>query len=135
METMLFEVLGRYARSPQTPPAARAPLAAWCHRHAWHAELWEARVPVVPHHLFPADDRRAPDGTYDFVASTRAMIEADIGELVRSVLPSLATDHVGGHQRRTDRRLDGPTARILDLVAADYAAEIAELTPTVTVRA
>lgn len=121
VETMLFEELGRLARSPDLPVAARTPAATWCHRHAWHAELWEARIPVIPHREFAVDDGLG------FVEETRALIVADPSVLVTMVLPSLAAEHVAGHRRRIDRRVDGPTARILDLVAADYAAELADL--------
>ncbi len=123
VETMLFEELGRLARSSDTPVAARTPLATWCHRHAWHAELWATRVPVVPHHEFATDDGLG------FVEETRTLIVDDPSVLVTMVLPSLVADHVAAHRQRIDRRVDGPTARILDLVAADYAAELDELSP------
>lgn len=126
LETMLFEELGRLARSSDVPVAARTPAATWCHRHAWHTELWDARVPVIPHRDFAVDDGLG------FVEETRALIVADPSVLVTMVLPSLAAEHVPEHQRRIDRRLDGPTARILDLVAADYVAELTELSPHLT---
>lgn len=128
LETMLFDRLGALARSAETPLAARTPLATWCHRHAWHAELWAARVPVIPQR--PA----ASDGEgLEFVATTRRLIEADPSALVTTVLPAIVDEHLPAHRRRVDRRLDGPTARILDLVTADYVAELTELAAVLAV--
>jgi hypothetical protein len=47
LEELLFETLGAWARSV-TEPAVKRLLATWCHRHAWHGELWRARLPFIP---------------------------------------------------------------------------------------
>lgn len=121
LETMLFETLGAWARSDDVPAPARRVLATWCHRHAWHAELWRERMPVIAHHEFPADG-----AGLDFVASTRAAIEADVRAIVDPVLTAMQ-DHVDAHLARIDQLLDGPTARILALVGTDLAAEVSEV--------
>jgi hypothetical protein len=121
LETMLFETLGEWARSDDVPAPARRVLATWCHRHAWHAELWRERMPVIAHHELPTHDA-APD----FVAPTRAAIEADVNAIAEPVLTSMQ-DRVDAHLARIDPLLDGPTARILALVAADLATEVSEL--------
>ncbi|HET9546183.1 MAG TPA: hypothetical protein VFO97_00035, partial [Desertimonas sp.] len=44
VEDLLFETLGRWARElPE--PAIKQVMATWCHRHAWHAEVWRDRLP------------------------------------------------------------------------------------------
>ena len=60
-------------RATGSRPRRRRAYATWCHRHAWHADLWRARMPVIPHHEFAVDDGLG------FVASSRALIEADAG--------------------------------------------------------
>jgi hypothetical protein len=122
VETMLFETLGAAARSPDTPTGARRLLGAWSNRHGWHADLWRERLPVVAHHRFPTDD------DVSWIDSTRATVESDLGALVDPVLTTMQ-EHVAAHGARIDPLLDGPTARILGLVAADLVSEIAELRP------
>jgi hypothetical protein len=123
LETMLFEALGAAARSAATPVAARRLLATWRNRHAWHVQLWRDRVPDVPHHRFPEDD-----DDLSWLATTRAAIESSLGALVDPVLVGVR-GHVAEHRARVAALLDGPTARVLDLVAADVEAEIADLRP------
>lgn len=121
LETMLFEELGRLARDNSLPARSRRVLATWCHRHAWHAELWRERLPVIPHREVPGPR------DLESVESARASITSDASALVDAVLPAMLSEHVGVHRDAVDARLDGPTARILSLVAADLTAEIDEL--------
>ena len=46
VEELLFETLGRWARELPDPSIKRL-FGTWCHRHAWHAELWRDRLPAV----------------------------------------------------------------------------------------
>src|SRR5262245_5477991 len=46
VEELLFETLGGWARQFADPPAQRV-FGTWCHRHAWHAELWRSRSPAI----------------------------------------------------------------------------------------
>ena len=46
VEELLFETLGRWARKLPDPAVKRL-FGTWCHRHAWHAELWRDRLPSV----------------------------------------------------------------------------------------
>jgi hypothetical protein len=119
---LLFEPRGVAARAAETPTAARRLLGAWSNRHGWHADLWRQREPVIPHHEFATDD------DLSWVDSTRAAVEADLAALVDPVLTSMQ-DHVAEHRSRIDALLDGPTSRILDLVAADLVTEIDDLRP------
>ena len=121
VEELLFETLGRWA-GELPEPAAKRVLATWCHRHAWHAELWRARLPAVEG--FDGDD----DDVEAWIAPLRAALqdvqtsEEAIAALRESVLPALDAA-VTEHRDAVDPVLDGPTARVLDLVAADLAAE------------
>jgi hypothetical protein len=121
VEELLFETLGRWARKLGDPAAQRL-FGAWCHRHAWHAELWRDRLPTV------ADEGEGGDDVDGWISPVRRAL-ADvstsaeaIAALRESVLPALEAA-VAEHRDATDPMLDGPTARVLDLVATDLAAE------------
>jgi hypothetical protein len=126
VEDLLFETLGRWARELPEPAVKRL-LATWCHRHAWHAGQWRDRLPRVDSLTHRDDDVEA------WIAPLRAALldvntsaEA-IAALRESVLPALEAA-VAEHRDAIDPLLDGPTARVLDLVDADLAAERAALT-------
>ena len=55
VEELLFETLGRWARELPDPAVKRL-FGTWCHRHAWHAELWRGRLPTVNSHADSDDD-------------------------------------------------------------------------------
>ncbi len=85
-------------------------LAEACHRHAWHAELWAARCPIIPIEESAGSSRAA-----DAVAGD------DAGEVYRHELDALRA-YVEGLRERIDRELDPSSARVVDLVRADLAA-------------
>lgn len=153
VEALLFETLGRWARD--TPePAAKRVFATWCHRHAWHADLWHDRLPAIDGRTDPAaaDDHRGDQADrtppvvdvghrHDGVAvdtwleplrrvltdpATAITSEAKRLVLAGPVLDAVQ-DAIDEHRRAIDHRLDGPTARILDLVEADVNAERREV--------
>jgi hypothetical protein len=80
-----------------------------CHRHAWHAELWEARTPTirVPTSA-PAEFERlvATDGGDSRRDRYRAALSG-----IEAELRALRT--------RLDPALDPSTARTIDLVGRD----------------
>jgi hypothetical protein len=125
VEELLFETLGRWARELPDPAVKRL-FGTWCHRHAWHAELWRGRLPTVNSHADSDDDVER------WIAPVRAALgdvdtsEEAIAALRESVLPALEAA-VSEHRDAIDPLLDGPTARVLDLVSADFAAERANL--------
>ena len=124
VEELLFETYGRWARQVPEPTLKRL-MATWCHRHAWHAELWRDRMPAVGT-LDGTDDVEAwiaPLRTALADVATSAEALAALGE---SVLPALDAAVIE-HRDAIDPLLDGPTARVLDLVAADLTAERAAL--------
>ena len=126
VEELLFETLGQWARELPEPSVKRM-FATWCHRHAWHVELWRDRLPTVD--SLDEDD----DDVEAWIAPLRAALadvttsEEAIAALRESVLPALEAA-VAEHRDAIDPLLDGPTARVLDLVAADQTAERAALT-------
>jgi hypothetical protein len=127
LEDLLFETLGAWARSVTEPPVKRL-LATWCHRHAWHAELWRARLPHIPART------DGPDHTADVAAwiaplervlsdpETATTTTAKLAVMADSLLTAMQSA-IDEHRAAIDERLDGPTARILDLVNADLTAE------------
>lgn len=131
LEELLFETLGEWARSVPEPAVKRA-LATWCHRHAWHADLWRARLPHIPART-DALDHTADVAAWiaplqrvladpDTATSTAAKLEILVGPVLDAMQSA-----VDEHRAAIDDRLDGPTARILDLVDADLTAERREL--------
>lgn len=121
VELVLFEAFGRWV--PTTMEASTKPLlAAASRRHAWRAELWRERFPVIP----DAD----VDGA---VTAERSTLRALVDALATfDALPSGAgrmavADYVTTELAREyqailaaiDPLLDAPTARVLALVLAD----------------
>jgi len=127
LEDLLFETFGAWARSAPEPPVKRL-LATWCHRHAWHAELWRARVPHIPART------GCPDHTADVAAwiaplqrvlsdpETTTTTATKLAVITDSLLSAMQSA-LDEHRAAINERLDGPTARILDLVDADLVTE------------
>ena len=125
VELVLFEAFGRWI-STTSQASAKPALAAASRRHAWHAELWRERFPLIP----DADARRRPSLTS--AREPRPLVDA---LAVFDTLPSgpgrLAVAGVAAaelaHEYRAvagsiDPLLDAPTARVLDVVIADLEA-------------
>lgn len=125
VEELLFDTLGGWARRLSDPAAQRV-FGTWCHRHAWHAELWRSRLPAID--VAGGDD----DDVDGWIAPLRnAMQEVTtpveaLAVLRHSVVPALE-EAVTEHRRAIDSSLDAPTARILDLVGADLQSERADV--------
>ena len=110
----LFETLGGWVVSTEDP-ATQQRFARAAHRHAWHAELWAARRPTVP--LVAAE---FGDGTVDAIAdASDSRLPWYLGHIsdLRSDLAALAA--------RVDPVLDPSTARVIALIDADLADELA----------
>jgi hypothetical protein len=126
VEELLFETMGRWARDVADPAAQRL-FGTWCHRHAWHAELWRDRLPAVGDTDGKDIDVErwiAPVRTALADVSTSAEATAVMRDSVLSALEAAVSEH----RDAIDPLLDGPTARVLDLVATDLAAERTALT-------
>jgi len=104
----LFEWLGAWVPASADGALQRL-FAEACHRHAWHAELWQRRTPTIPidgHSKRPAS--RTPDLTDDLRRR----------EHYREALAALR-DGVAALRPRVDPILDPSTTRTTDLVAGD----------------
>jgi hypothetical protein len=123
VEELLFRTLGEWARAPGEARVRRT-LAAWCHRHAWHAELWRSRLPGTSH---PVASAAAPARHLDeWTSSWQSPLRDGWAALVTEVLPRMSRE-IDEQLASTDARIDGPTHRVLTLVRADVAAELSEL--------
>ncbi len=116
-EQTLFVATGRWI-SEIDEPALRTRVAAWNQRHAEHLAWWAARYPTIDE-LPPIEELdRDPvfaehlDGPF---------VPSDLNGALTALVDAYAS-----HRVELDHRLDGPTARVLDLVLADGRAELAE---------
>lgn len=123
LDLALFEIVGGWITSGGSG-LVRARAAAWSQHHAWHAELWAGRLPLTP--LLDDAARPVPgessDGDRHAVLASlldSATAEGDrIAVYAHGVLAAL-DDALEAHRVAIDPALDGPTARVLDLVLAD----------------
>lgn len=119
-ERDLFEAFGAWARQP-AGPGRQVAWAAACAAHGQAARRWRERIPAIPG--VDADELAgtAPDG---WGVHQGALGEA-VGDAVRAAAAANARTWLAGRYRRhrdaVDRRLDAPTARLLDLAIADLA--------------
>jgi hypothetical protein len=105
----LFTQLGRWVPSA-SPGELQRLLAESCHRHAWHADLWEARAPAIAENQpvsTPSSRPEPVDGDDD---TRRDRYRAELSELEHD----LRLLHA-----RIDPVLDPSTARTIDLVGRD----------------
>ena len=131
LEELLFETLGAWARAVPEPSVKRM-LATWCHRHNWHADLWRARLPSIPARIDGPDHAA---GVAEWIAplqrvladpATATSTAAKLAILTGPILDAMHSA-LDEHRACIDPRLDGPTARILGLVGADFTAERRDL--------
>jgi hypothetical protein len=104
----LFGTLGAWITTT-APSELQRLFAEACHRHAWHAELWEARTPVIRSAASaPAESERFEDIDGDELRRDR--YRSELSE-IEDTLRALRT--------RIDQALDPSTARTIDLVGRD----------------
>jgi hypothetical protein len=133
IETRLFELVGRWSGTV-VDPRARALFGRQSHHHAWHAELWHGLLPALPH--LPASGLVVPDEASARLAATLVDLDdrtdpaADDGVAARLdavygvALPQLVGSYTD-HLEHTTVVADGPTTRVLRLVLADLADDLA----------
>ena len=121
VELVLFEAFGRWI-STTSQASAKPMLAAASRRHAWHAELWRERFPMIADvdvdeaiadarsHLRPLVDALAVFDTLSTGPGRLAVVEVAATELESAYRTALAA---------IDPQLDAPTARVITLVLAD----------------
>jgi hypothetical protein len=116
----LFAALGSWVMSSR-PGELQRLFAEACHRHAWHAELWEARTPAI-RVAFPTPTEHAPFGA----AESEGAADSDEArrDRYRAELSSLE-EQLRSLRARIDPSLDPSTTRTIDLVGRDVV-ELAE---------
>jgi hypothetical protein len=123
IERRLFEVLGGWVA---TEPVAEARLLfdVYSQQHAWHAELWAERLPVLDG-LDPATLTLPPSAEVDRLLALLAGKAPTAGGtllrlvgLARVVFPRLIAGY-GLHLRRAAPVADAPVVRSLRLVVRD----------------
>ncbi len=142
IEQALFEVLGSWVADIAIP-AVQIHLDAQASRHAWHAELWADRLPVLAG-VDPDGLTRPPQPALDVLSLLAgSTAPPQVGTPGRSWPPAVAEDAVGGpaalprlaglyrvvlprlvvsygaHLRATSEVADQPVVRALRLVLAD----------------
>ena len=125
-ERRLFEVLGAWSTDEQDP-ALKVLLDAHSHQHAWHAEVFFARLPEL-REVDAESLVRAPSGqvaeVLDDLAATVGSIERLVG-VHRVVVPHLLACY--GHALELASPVAEPaTRRWLALVSGDLATSRAE---------
>jgi hypothetical protein len=119
VELRLFEALGAWAATVPELEAA-ALLGAHGSHHAWHAELWQERLPA--HAGADVDDLTRPANEavarfMDAMAQPEPTLERLVGAY-RVLAPRLITAY-SRHRDAISALVDAPTARILDFVLHD----------------
>lgn len=124
VERRLFELLGAWVTTTADPAAKRL-FASHCHQHAWHADLWCDRIPVLRH--IEADSVVvAPSDAVAALLDDIASLEESPGRVSAVygvVLPALVEAY-GEWLDDTDAAVDAPTARVLTLVLNDLTAAV-----------
>jgi hypothetical protein len=119
VERRLFELTGAWSVQVE-PPGLAVHLDQVSQQHAWHAELWADRLPVLAG-VDPASLIRplgpAVGPVLDALAGAGTTVERLAG-LYRCVLPRLLATY-GRHLRWAVRATDAPVIRALRLVRTD----------------
>jgi len=121
-EDRLFRLTGTWAADPG-PPAVGVHLDEVSGHHAWHAQLWADRLPVLD--WFDQDAATGPLGptagpVLDALAALPADPVARLAGLYRVVVPRLLVGY-DRHLRLAAPATDGPAVRALQLVRRDHA--------------
>ena len=103
----LFEQLGSWVATTADGALQRL-FAEACHRHGWHAELWERRAPTIPDAPRPSQPRPTPE----IAGDPRRR------DHYRQALTRLR-DELGLLGLRVEPTLDPSSRRTIDLVARD----------------
>ena len=119
VERRLFELTGAWSVDAD-PPRVAVHLDQVSQQHAWHAELWAERLPVLAG-IEPASLIRPLGATLGPVLDALAVADTPVERLAglyRCVLPRLLTSY-GRHLRRAVPATDAPVMRALRLVRTD----------------
>lgn len=118
----LFEALGSWATTARELEA-KLMFGRHCHHHAWHADLWEERLPDLSE---PSRDQLTapPDAAFElFVSAVTQPDDSDhTADLLVGVYRVLVPRCIAAyteHRARASAVADGPTIRVLNLVLRD----------------
>lgn len=126
LEDRIADVTGAWVASIDHSDA-RLVFGSRSHTHAWHAELWKARIPELRAtdalaHVAPASP--ALSDFIDRLAAADSTVERMVGTY-RVLLPRLVTAYAL-LLRETNEVIDAPTVRTLRLVLEDTREEVRE---------
>jgi len=113
IERRLFEVVGRWATDTPEPDIARW-LATAAHHHAWRADLWDERVPV----LHDVEAAAPPAGWAALLDGSPATTVLRLDTLAEVALPALLAEYEEALAGASEVA-DGPLARGLRLAIPD----------------
>jgi len=122
IERRLFELTGSAAGDPEALSEAAVLLSSLSAEHAWHAELWADRLPMLSG-LDSAGLVVLPpelDAVFDDLASAGALEQ--LSGLFRVVLPRLVSSYAR-HEALASPAAEAPTRRTLRLVLRDETEE------------
>ena len=129
IEMRLFEALGGWvATVPELD--VKLVLGRHCYHHAWHAELWDKRLPELREMNTDAPHRPANDAMAEFIDALREpeAPELTIEKLVgvyRVLIPRKIAAYTY-HLNATSRITDAPTQRSLRFILQDEHADWTE---------
>jgi hypothetical protein len=121
LEARTFELLGGWVAVERAPEVQRL-FGVQAHHHAWHAELWEQRLPSARGASPPVPDS-VPPGLEAFVdalaqpTGPEATVERLVG-VYRVLVPHKLTTY-RRHLAEVSPVADGPVARALRLALRD----------------
>ena len=108
----LFRTLGTWVNT-SAPGESQRLFAEACHRHAWHAELWQARTPII---RVSFDATHEPELLDD--GGDARVDDEQRRDRYRAALSALE-EQLRSLRARVDPSLDPSTARTIDLVGRD----------------
>jgi len=119
-ERRLFELTGAWA-AEATIPAVAVHLDEVSAGHAWHADLWRDRLPVLDgwdHERLTRPFTQPSAELFEALGATGARTVERLSALYRVVLPRLLVTY-RRHSRATAEVADAPAIRVLRLVRDD----------------
>lgn len=118
IERRLFELTGALAVHLDAPPDMVLLLSASSAEHAWHAELWADRLPVVSGLDHVGLVALTPTLSEVFEELSERSVLAQLTGLFRVVLPRLVSSYAR-HEAVASPASEAPTRRALRLVLRD----------------
>jgi len=118
IERRLFQLTGLFSTEPEMLPEARVYLDLLSAQHAWHAELWADRLPIVSGLDAQALVVLPPPLEEVFESVAAGGQVGGLAGLFRVVIPRLITSYVH-HQAQASVASEAPTLRAFQLVLRD----------------